>query len=145
MAVREQLAAGVARVRAALDSGGPPPVPDWPRCGEIAIECRCDTLRMSVTSGMWGRVNAAETCGAGAGHLFFVSSRSRVEAHRDGSLAYWLTIRLMYCDQPWNNFTRPAYPTADFNALLAALEPGAVPPDVPPERVETWHDRPGLL
>jgi hypothetical protein len=115
--------------------------------GEITLTCRCDTLRKSVTNNIWGRVNAAEAGGAEAGHLLVISSRSWVETQPDGSLAYWLAIRLMYGDRPWNppSLSPCPYPEVDFDALLAALEPVAMPPDVPPDRAETWHDRPPLL
>jgi hypothetical protein len=78
--------------------------------------------------------------------LLVIGSRTLVE-YPNGLPTYRFTVRLQYADRPWNppGLMPGLYPTADFDMLLDMLEPGAVPPDVPPEREKTWRDRPPLL
>jgi hypothetical protein len=139
--IREQLAAEVARIQGVW--ARTPPIVGVARHEEIKLECRCETLRLSVMRGVLRRVNADGIGGAAAGHLAVIGSWSRVESG-GGPPAFWLTVRMTYCEVPWDSVSPGAYATADFDALLAALEPGASP-EPPPDRPETWHDRPGLL
>jgi hypothetical protein len=151
LTVREQLARQVAEIRA----GTTPTTRVFHsnsahgnriiQAAEVTLTCRCDTLRKSVTNNIWGRVNVAEIGGAGAEHLLFAGSRTLVE-YPNGLPTYRLTVRLQYADRPWNppGLSHCPYLTADFDALLDALDPGATG-EPPPEREKTWHDRPGLL
>jgi hypothetical protein len=150
MTVREQLVRQVAAIRAGATPtarmvyAGRRHGHPFLRAGEVTLECRCDTPRMSVMRGVpRPRVNAAEICGAEAGHLLVVGSRTLVE-YPNGLPTYRLTVRLQYADRPWNlpGLTPGLYPTADLDALLDALEPGA---EAEAGRGETWHDRPGML
>jgi hypothetical protein len=141
MTVREQLAAEVARIRAKW--ARMPPVVGADRFEEITIERLRDWLPTALIVAVRGRMNAAETCGAAAGHLLLLPVYSQTK-YGDGGPAYRVVARVAFADRPWDRIKPDAYLTADFDALLAALEPGASP-EPPPDRPETWHDRPGLL
>jgi hypothetical protein len=144
MTVREQLAGQIAAIQAGtatvirVNFTSPYRGNLTFHAGEITLECRPAVSSMPAIRGMQGRVNASAIGGAGAGHLLYAGSQSPRE-HGDPT-ASPIVVRLMYGERAWNStgITAQPYPEGDFDALLAALEPGTVPPDVPP-------DRPGLL
>lgn len=158
MTVREQLAARVAAILAAWG----PMRTDWvgwlPRAESATVEVELPGPPPSTIRDFYSRTNAAESCGAPAGHLLFCGTKStRVDS---GAGPRWrVSVHVLCRELPWDHLVDiqtgevrclvhgdgwTAYPPADFDALLAALEPGAGPEPLP-DRPETWHDRPGLL
>jgi hypothetical protein len=129
---RFQLAIGVMRIHA-----------DWKRTrrvtglrrfGEISLECRSHVWPVADLPNKVGRVNAVGICGASASHLLI---KEVVPVTNN-----LILIKLLYGMVPW--YPHPAVDqTADFAALLEALEAGAGAGR--PERAETWRDRPPLL
>jgi hypothetical protein len=144
MTVREQLAGQIAEIQAGtatvirVNFTSPYRGNLTFHAGEITLECRPAVPSMPVIRGMQGRVNASAIGGAGAGHLLYAGSQSPQE-HGDPP-ASPIVIRLMYGERAWNStgVTAQPYPEGDFDVLLAALDSGSVPSDVPP-------DRPGLF
>lgn len=89
-----------------------------------------------------GAVNAAEVCGIPAYHLlitkFWIDPPD--VANMTATSDHAINIELLDCPLPLRGG-----PEVDFDALLAAFEPGAGPPGSPPGRAETWRDRPPQL
>jgi hypothetical protein len=89
-----------------------------------------------------GGVNAAAVCGIPAHHLLITKFRIDPPdlAGMNAASDYAVHVELLDNPSPLRGS-----PEVDFDALLDMLEPVAATPDVPPDRAETWRDRPGLL
>jgi hypothetical protein len=148
MGVREELMGLARRVGDAWETSPSAPGVPWVKIFEL--EATLSVYPLAAMRRLRGRVNAAEICGVPAGHLLSEGFRSE----RIGEDLVRIVALLVYREVPWNWFPdgsggwreitdaagRPAYSPADFEELLAALEPGTSDADS-----GTWRDRPSML
>jgi hypothetical protein len=145
MGVREQLTRWAERIRAGWELL--PLDEDDPRVEQIALVVTRPAIPLEVRGRLQGRMNAAEICGVPAGHLLISGLRNAADLSTAEVVAY-----LVYSEVSWNQpmylWKRPMMPwlgrlirpAADFEELLAALEPGT--PDAAPGVIAEFAARP---
>jgi hypothetical protein len=128
MTLRKKLELQLAAIRVVWAMTPPAPVP---RVGEVTLECQVSWQSLTAIRETRGRINASPIGGAGAGYLLV---RAITIDAASGGAGYRVVVRIACRERPWVGSV------ADFDALLEALEAGAMD-----GREETWHDRPGML
>jgi hypothetical protein len=144
MTVREQLTERVAAIRAVWALGGPKLATGWHRNGDIILEARLPVPPILMLLGVQFSVNAAEICGAEAGHLLLVYHlvSHQVPLEDSYGAACRVIVGMTYGERSWDSILMTVDPPTDFDALLDALDGVA---ESPPDRPETWRDRPPML